>query len=88
MHAPQAKPLYGTDFSLPLSKAIEAVRSQIVQSRGQLDDIGMAFPGYKQDMQMVQGLLTCGLVTLHWIMEEMQKREASETAITAGERQP
>lgn len=82
MHAPRTKPLYGTDFSQPLSKAIEAVRRQIVQARGQLDDVGSAFPGWKQEMDMVSWLLTCVLVTLYRTVEEMQKREADEAALT------
>lgn len=81
MHEPKTKPIYGTDFSVPLSVSIARIRSDITKVRGQLDDIGSAFPGWKQDTQMVQGLLTCGLVTLHWIMEQMQKSEAlQETA--------
>jgi hypothetical protein len=85
MRASKTKPIYGTDFSVPLSVMIERTRSDIARVRGQLNDIGSAFPGWKQDMEMVEGLLTCGLVTLHWVMEGMQKQEKSEAAVTAGE---
>lgn len=88
MHTPKAKPIYGTDFSVPLSVSTERVRSDITKARGQLSDIGSAFPGWKHDMDMVEGLLTCGLVTLHWVMESMQKYEMSEAALPAAKAKP
>src|SRR5208282_1288373 len=68
-------PVYNTDFSKPLSVLIENIRSQIAKSRGQLGDI--SFTGmWEQSIKEVEGLLTCGLIALWHIKEEMEKVEA------------
>lgn len=69
------KPIYGTDFSQPLSKTVEELRSQISHIRGQLYDIGYSYPAWKDRVESVQGLLTCGLVSLYGVAEEMRKHE-------------
>jgi hypothetical protein len=68
-------PIFGTDFSKPLSKIIEEIRVRLVAARGQLSDIASAHPGWGERTADVEGLLTCGLVTLYGIMEEMRKIE-------------
>lgn len=68
-------PIYKTNFDRPLSETIKALRGQIVQIRGQLSDIRFAYPGWGERTQDVEGLLTCGLVVLHNLMEEMSKSE-------------
>lgn len=76
------KPIYGVDLSKPLSETIELIRGQISTIRGKLHDIGFAKTAWTQDMESVQGLLTCGLVTLHWIMEEMKKAEKTKEELS------
>ena len=66
----RSKPLYGTDLSKPISELIEGVRSQLVQSRGQLSDIGHRYSGWEERVKDIEGLLTCGLVALHRIKQE------------------
>ena len=68
-------PIYKTNFDRPLSETIEALRGQICEIRGQLSDIRFAYPGWGERTQDVEGLLTCGLVALHNVMEEMRKIE-------------
>lgn len=75
------KPLYGADMSKPISQLIEDVRSQLVRSRGQLWDIGFRYTGWTDRLASVEGLLTCGLVTLYHEKQEAiesEKRRAEE----------
>lgn len=67
-------PIFGTDFSKPVSVIIEDIRSQLSKARGQLSDIGSA-TGWGERVEHVEGLLTCGLVALHHTMEEIAKLE-------------
>jgi hypothetical protein len=70
------KPISGIDLSQPLSKLIEDVWSQLVRSRGELSDIGFRFSGWTEQLKQVEGLLTCGLISLHHVMEQMREHEA------------
>jgi len=60
----RAKPIFGTDFSKPLSEIIEVVRNEICKARGTINDIQHGYPGWKERVDHVEGLLTCGLVAL------------------------
>jgi len=71
----RSRPIYGTNLSLPLSELVSDIRSQLVRARGQLGDIGSGFPGWKEHVESVEGLLTCGLVSLHRVKEEMEEHE-------------
>lgn len=71
----RSRPIYGTDLTKPLSVLIGDIRSQIVKARGQLNDIGMGFTGWREHLESVEGLLTCGLVSLHHTMKQMQEHE-------------
>jgi hypothetical protein len=68
-------PLYGVDFSKPLSDTIEEIRNGIVNLRGKLFDIRMGYPGWGDQTENVSGLLTCGLIVLYEIREQMKKVE-------------
>lgn len=73
------KPIYGTDFTKPLSETIEELRNQITKVRGQLSDIGFRHPGWGERVACIEGLMTCGLIALHGVREEMlasEKRDA------------
>jgi hypothetical protein len=61
----RSRPIYGTDFSRPLSEIVGDIRSQLARARGQLSDIGSSFTGWKEHIESVEGLLTCGLVALY-----------------------
>lgn len=69
-------PIYGTDLSVPYSETVEGLRSKICNIRGQLYDIGYADNIWKSRLQHIEGLLTCGLVCLHRVVEEMREYEA------------
>ena len=71
----RAKPLSGIDLSQPLSVLIEQLRSDIGAVRGKLQDIGWGYTGWKEHLDPVHGLLTCGLVSLHHTMLEMREHE-------------
>lgn len=71
----KARPIYGTDFSRPLSELVEFARTDIARVRGRLSDISFAYPGWGEHLACVEGLLTCGLVTLHKTAEDMRENE-------------
>lgn len=73
------RPLSGIDLSKPLSDLIQGIRMDIAAARGKLDDIGMGFTGWRDRLECVQGLLTCGLVALHNTREEMLEHEKRRT---------
>lgn len=68
-------PIFGTDLSIPFSETVEELRSRIAKIRGQLYDIGSAETIWKDRLQSVEGLLTCGLVSLYAVKEEMAEYE-------------
>lgn len=67
-------PIFGTDLLRPLSVVIEDFRSQLARIRGGLTDVVRAF-GYKDRIEHIEGLLTCGLIALHATAEELRKWE-------------
>jgi hypothetical protein len=71
-------PIWNTDFSKPLSQIIEETRTRLVNVRGTLYDIEAACPGWKERVEDVSGLLTCGLIALHYVKEEMEKFEKTK----------
>jgi hypothetical protein len=71
----KARPIYGTDFSKPLSVLVEGLRNDITKIRGQLSDISYAYPGWGEHLKCVEGLLTCGLIALYETREEMKAIE-------------
>jgi len=68
-------PIYGTDFSKSLSSLIENIRQQMALIRGKLSDISYAYPGWGEQIKDVEGLLTCGLISLEHIREQMMEIE-------------
>lgn len=68
-------PIYGSDFSKPLSQLVEEARNKITAVRGQLSDIGHAYPGWKERVDHVEGALTCCLVALAYSADEMREVE-------------
>jgi hypothetical protein len=72
------RPIYGTDFRKPLSQIIEDIRDQLVMMRGRLYDISSAYPSWKEKTDPVEGLLTCGLVALHYVAEKMRASESKQ----------
>lgn len=72
------KPLYGTDLSQPLSKLIEGWRYQITEIRGQMGDFRFAKNGWREELETLEGGLTCMLMAMHNSME--RAREAEQRA--------
>lgn len=69
------RPISDIDLSKPLSELVEKLRSDIAAVRGKLQDIGAGYLGWRERLEPVQGLLTCGLMALHHTMEEMREHE-------------
>jgi hypothetical protein len=74
----RSNPIFGTDFSKRLSQLIENVRTELTQARGHLYDIEFGYPGWKERVEHVTGLLTCGLVSLHVSRQEIIKFEIAK----------
>lgn len=72
------KPIFGTDVSKPVSELLTGLRNDLTRIRGQLSDIGFYNPGWDERLKPVEGLLTCGLVTMFYEIEEAQKSEIRE----------
>jgi len=68
-------PIWDTDMTKPLPELIEEIRRSIAYLRGNLYDIGRAYPMWDQQLEDVRGLLTCGLVTLNRTRKEMTDHE-------------
>ena len=66
------RPVYKTDFSKPLAELVDTLRDQMTHTRGQLGDIMSAFPVYKDDLDNVEGLLTCGISYLYHVKKRME----------------
>lgn len=71
----EKNPIYGTDFSKPISELIEERRKEISLIRGKLEDISAARPVIGESIKEVEGLLTCGLRVLAEIAREMKAHE-------------
>lgn len=74
------KPIYGTDLSKPISELLQGFRDQMTTMRGQLSDIAFHTPAMEQYTKHLEGLLTCGIVTLHYEVEQAKKMEAVKAA--------
>jgi hypothetical protein len=68
-------PIWRTDLSKKVSVLIEEIRNQLVQERGKIYDIKQVYPAWGERLEPVEGLLTCGLISLYSIMEEIAEFE-------------
>ena len=82
------KTISGIDLSKPLSELVTGIRNDLTKARGELQDIGWGYTGWADRLENVQGLLTCGLIALHGIVEEMKESEsrADQSAVMEGDR--
>lgn len=80
----RTSPIFGTDFNKPLSAIIEVVRNEICKARNTINDIQHGYPGWKERVDHVEGLLTCGLVALHTSKEEIFQHEIRANDIELG----
>lgn len=71
----RVKPIFGTDLSRPISVILEGFRDDLTRVRGQLSDLGFAFPGWDERLECVEGLLTCGLISLAYVADEARAVE-------------
>lgn len=69
-------PIYGTDLNRPMSEVINDIRNRMTVLRGQIGDFQFGFPGWSERTQPVEGLLTCGIVALYNVLQELEKFEA------------
>jgi len=66
-------PLFKTDLSEGPVNAIEKIRALLDEARGQCSDMKHSYSGWGQQLQDVEGLLTCGLICLYRVLQEMQE---------------
>jgi hypothetical protein len=70
-------PIYGTDFSKPVSVLIEDIRTELTRARGHITDIKFG-AGWQDRLSHIEGLLTCGLIALYNSKEEIEKFEIAQ----------
>lgn len=75
MTAQEHKSHYGIDFKRPISELMTNARTSMTKLRGEIWDIRMRWPGL-EGLQCLEGLLTCGICTLYYEIEQMKKAEA------------
>jgi hypothetical protein len=68
----------------PLSQQVESIRNKIASIRSELFDMRMKKGAHTDQVDCVEGLLTCGLVTLASTSKEMLAFEIKQTDITRG----
>jgi hypothetical protein len=71
-------PIYGTDFSKPLSELIQEARNEITRIRGKLSDISFAYSGWGEQIKDVEGTLTSSIIYLYYIKEQMERVEGKK----------
>lgn len=70
----RTKPIYGTNLDSPLGELIEAWRSDLGRVRGQISDVGFEHgSGVREHLACVEGLLTCGIISLASIKFDVQR---------------
>lgn len=72
-------PIYGADFSIPLSELVESLRRDLANIRGKFSDICSAFPRWENSIKNIEGLLTCGLIVSYNLRKEMYEVENPKT---------
>lgn len=77
------RPIYGTDFSKPLSEIIETIRLDLSKARGTLHDIEHAYPmmvngPWGERVEPVGHALTLAISFLYGVMSEMRDAEARD----------
>jgi hypothetical protein len=68
------RPIFGTDFSKPVSVLIEDVRNMLTDARGKLTDIANGTVWEDRVNDMI-GLLSCGISSLHYTKSEIVEFE-------------
>lgn len=74
LHA-EHKSIYGVDFDKPISETLSEIRADMAKLRGKLWDVGYRFTGLTERLANIEGLLTCGIVTLYGEIEKIKGLE-------------
>ncbi|KGT75816.1 hypothetical protein MA20_32005 [Bradyrhizobium japonicum] len=69
----RARPLSCIDLSRPLECVIDDLRREMVALRGKLNDVKMGFTGWAEQIAPVEGLLTCGIVSMFNVLEDARE---------------
>lgn len=68
-------PIWGTDFSKPVSHLVQGGIISIVKIRSKLDALRESNPLLKQRLEPHVGLMTCGIMSLDNLLEELERYE-------------
>lgn len=68
-------PIWGTDFSKPVSHLVQGGIISIVKIRSKLDALRESNPLLKQRLEPHVGLMTCSIMSLDNLLEELERYE-------------
>lgn len=77
-------PIFGTDFSKPVSVLIDEIRNNITKLRGTINDIEYGYPIYNDRIKYIEGYLTTGLVALSYVKKEIAELEIKKDEAKLG----
>lgn len=70
-----SSPIFRTDLTKKKSEVVALARQKILEARNILDDFAFAYPGWKERVDHVNGLATCGLGALYATIQELEQYE-------------
>jgi hypothetical protein len=68
--------IYGDDLTRPLKDLVGSIRDDLTKARGRMSDIGFAYTGMRERLAATEGLLTCGISYLYYVLQEIQRWDA------------
>jgi hypothetical protein len=80
----KTKTVFGTNVDRPVPEIAQEARNKVYEARKIIDDLSFAFLGWGERLKPVEGLLTCGMVCLYRLIEEMKECEVNKHDDTNG----
>ena len=77
--------IWGLDLNKPIGTLIEDIRNEMGKSRGKVQDLVRKYPQYKDHIEHVAGLLTCGIVSLYNSKEKIRDIQIANDDLACGQ---
>lgn len=72
------KGIFGLEFNAAKHILIARIRDQLTQVRGMISDFKHEYPGWREHVAPAEGALTCVLITLYNLQQELLSHEIKE----------